>query len=141
MFTLFSLIHRYIYSSFSFTVCILSLNFCFIILDWGPLVIQLKYCPVLPSLKLIIIIIIIIIINTRNREPGSGIGFTCKTSTPPGKPLSFDHHLCPGRGVARIFQRGGGHHPGIADYIWFIPLLSLVYQRDQSYYRGIKSPY
>ena len=36
------------------------------------------------------------------------------------------------RGVARIFQRGG-HHPGIADYIWFIPLLSLVYQRAQSY--------
>ena len=46
------------------------------------------------------------------------------------------------RGVARIFQRGGhrqGHHPGIADYIWFIPLLSLVYQRAQSYYRGIKA--
>ena len=36
------------------------------------------------------------------------------------------------RGVARIFQRGGhrqGHHPGIAHYIWFISLLSLVYQR------------
>ena len=36
------------------------------------------------------------------------------------------------RGVARIFQREGhgqGHHPGIADYMWFIPLLSLVYQR------------
>ena len=31
--------------------CILSLNFCFIILVWGPLVIQLKYCPVLPSLN------------------------------------------------------------------------------------------
>ena len=30
------------------------------------------------------------------------------------------------RGVGRIFQRGD-HHPGIADYIWFIPLLSLVY--------------
>ena len=46
------------------------------------------------------------------------------------------------RGVARIFQRGGhrqGHHPGIADYIWFIPLLSLVYQRAQSYYRGMKA--
>ena len=42
------------------------------------------------------------------------------------------------RGVARIFQRGG-HHPGIADYIWFIPLLSLVYQRAQSYYRGMKA--
>ena len=42
------------------------------------------------------------------------------------------------RGVARIFQ-GGGHHPGIADYIWFIPLLSLVYQRAQSYYRGMKA--
>ena len=34
------------------------------------------------------------------------------------------------RGVARIFQRGGhrgyspDHHPGITDYIWFIPLLS-----------------
>ena len=46
------------------------------------------------------------------------------------------------RGVARIFQRGGhrqGHHPGIADYIWFIPLLSLVYQRAQSYYCGMKA--
>ena len=32
-----------------------------------------------------------------------------------------------------------GHHPGIADYIWFIPLLSLVYQRAQSYYRGMKA--
>ena len=42
------------------------------------------------------------------------------------------------RGVARIFQRGG-HHPGIADDIWFIPLLSLVYQRAQSYYRGMKA--
>ena len=36
------------------------------------------------------------------------------------------------RGEARIFQRGGGGaqqgpHPGIADYIWFIPLLSLGY--------------
>ena len=34
------------------------------------------------------------------------------------------------RGVARIFQRGGhrgyspDHHPGITNYIWFIPLLS-----------------
>ena len=46
------------------------------------------------------------------------------------------------RGVARIFQRGGyrqGHHPGIAHYIWFIPLLSLAYQRAQSYYRGMKA--
>ena len=54
------------------------------------------------------------------------------------------------RGVARIFQGGGGvteatryvkqgHHPGIADYIWFISLLSLVYQRAQSYYRGMKA--
>ena len=46
------------------------------------------------------------------------------------------------RGVARIFQMGGhrqGHHPGIADYIWFISLLSLVYQRAQSYYRGMKA--
>ena len=53
------------------------------------------------------------------------------------------------RGVARIFQKGEGggeggpHHPGIADYmsdyIWFIPLLSLVYQRAQSYYRGMKA--
>ena len=59
------------------------------------------------------------------------------------------------RGVARIFQRGGhrgyspdchvdlhavqGHHPGITDYIWFILLLSLVYQRAQSYYRGMKA--
>ena len=29
----------------------LSLTFCFIILVWGPLVIQLKYCPLLPSLN------------------------------------------------------------------------------------------
>ena len=46
------------------------------------------------------------------------------------------------RGVARIFQRGGhrqGHHQGIADYIWFIPLLSLVYQRAQLYHRGMKA--
>ena len=43
------------------------------------------------------------------------------------------------RGVARIFQRGG-HHAGIADYTWFIQLLSLVYQRAQSYYRGMKAP-
>ena len=49
------------------------------------------------------------------------------------------------RGVARIFQRGGprgyspDHQPGIADYIWFIPLLSLVYQRAKSYYRGMKA--
>ena len=34
---------------------------------------------------------------------------------------------------------GGGHHPRIADYIWFIALLSLVYQRAQSYYRGMKA--
>ena len=33
------------------TICILLLNFCFIILVWGLLVIQLKYCPVLPSLN------------------------------------------------------------------------------------------
>ena len=41
-----------------------------------------------------------------------------------------------------FFQRGDhrqGHHPGIADYIWFIPLLSLVYQRAQSYYRSMKA--
>ena len=49
------------------------------------------------------------------------------------------------RGVARIFQRGDhrgyspDHHPGIADYIWFIPLLSLVYRRAQSYYRSMKA--
>ena len=57
------------------------------------------------------------------------------------------------RGIARIFQRGGGggggggghrgyspdHHPGITNYIWFIPLLSLVYQRAESYYRGMKA--
>ena len=57
------------------------------------------------------------------------------------KVLSVTKH----RGVARIFQRGAhrgysaDHHPGIADYIWFIPLLSLVYQRAQSYYRGMKA--
>ena len=58
------------------------------------------------------------------------------------------------RGVARIFPRGRGggagvteatryvkqgHHPGISDYIWFIPLLSLVCQRVQSYYCGMKA--
>ena len=49
------------------------------------------------------------------------------------------------RGVARIFQRGGhrgyspDHHLGIADFFWFIPLLSLLYQRVQSYYRGMKA--
>ena len=50
------------------------------------------------------------------------------------------------RGVARIFQRGGGGSQkgtpcGDRDYniIWFIPLLSLVYQRVQSYYRGMKA--
>ena len=48
-------------------------------------------------------------------------------------------------GVARIFQKGGhggyspDHHTRIADYVWFIPLLSLVYQRAQSYYRGMKA--
>ena len=57
----------------------------------------------------------------------------------------FDYFLMMCRGVAKIFQRGGhrgcspDHHPGIADYIWFIPLLSLVYQRAQSYYRGMKA--
>ena len=51
------------------------------------------------------------------------------------------------RGVARIFQGGGGGGSqkgtpsGDRDYniIWFIPLLSLVYQRVQSYYRGMKA--
>ena len=33
---------------------------------------------------------------------------------------------------------GGGHRGYSPDYIWFIPLLSLVYQRAQSYYRGMK---
>ena len=42
------------------------------------------------------------------------------------------------RGVARSFQRGG-HRGYSPDYIWFIPLLSLVYQRAQSYYRGMKA--
>ena len=40
------------------------------------------------------------------------------------------------------FSKGGsqqGHHPGIADYIWFIPLLSFVYQRARLYYRGMKA--
>ena len=46
------------------------------------------------------------------------------------------------QGRSQDFSKGGsqqGHHPGIADYIWFIPLLSLVYQRAQSYYRGMKA--
>ena len=53
------------------------------------------------------------------------------------------------QGRSQDFFKGGvteatryvkqGHHPGIADYIWFIPLLSLVYQRAQSYYRGMKA--
>ena len=43
------------------------------------------------------------------------------------------------------FSKGGGgghrqgYHPGIAYHIWFIPLLSLVYQRVQWYYRGMKA--
>ena len=40
------------------------------------------------------------------------------------------------------FFKGGvteATHQEIADYIWFIPLLSLVYQRAQSYYRGMKA--
>ena len=51
----------------------------------------------------------------------------------------------PSRDVARIFQRGvhrgysPDHHPGIVDYIWFISLLSLMYQRAQSHYRGMKA--
>ena len=54
------------------------------------------------------------------------------------------------QGRSEDFSKGGGgggchrgyspdHHPGIADYIWFIPLLSLVYQWAQSYYRGMKA--
>ena len=42
-------------------------------------------------------------------------------------------------GGGRVGGDRQGHHPGIADYIWFIPLLSLVYQRAQSYYRGMKA--
>ena len=42
-----------------------------------------------------------------------------------------------GGGVTETTQQG--HHPGIADYIWFIPLFSLVYQQAQSYYRGTKA--
>ena len=40
------------------------------------------------------------------------------------------------QGCSQDFSKGGsqqGHHPGIADYIRFIPLLSLVYQRAQLY--------
>ena len=47
------------------------------------------------------------------------------------------------QGRSQDFSKGGGHrqghHWGIADYIWFILLLSLVYQRAQSYNRGMKS--
>ena len=46
------------------------------------------------------------------------------------------------QGRSKDFSKGGsqqGHHPGIADYIWFIALLSLVYQRAQLYYRGMKA--
>ena len=42
------------------------------------------------------------------------------------------------RGVARMFQ-SWGHRGYSPDYIWFIPLLSLVYQRAQSYYRRMKA--
>ena len=42
------------------------------------------------------------------------------------------------RGVARIFQREA-HQPWIADDIWFIPVLSLVYPRAQSNYHGMKA--
>ena len=73
--------------------------------------------------------------------------FSCKTSTKDDRcffikereSVFCSQQQC--RGVARIFQRGDhrqGHHPGIADYIWFISLLSLVYQRAQSYYRSMK---
>ena len=46
------------------------------------------------------------------------------------------------QGRSQDFSKEGpqqGHLPGIADCIWLIPLLSLVYQRAQSYYRGIKA--
>ena len=46
------------------------------------------------------------------------------------------------QGRSQDFSKGGsqqGHHPGMANYIWFIPLLSLLYQRAQSYYRGMKA--
>ena len=56
---------------------------------------------------------------------------------PREKGIFFSLQVCD-RGVARIFQRGG-HRGYSPDYIWFIPLLSLVYQRAQSYYCGMKA--
>ena len=65
----------------------------------------------------------------------------------PGYYLDGDFRTCKGMrnmswgsGAYQDFSKGGhiqGHHLGIADYIWFIRLLSLVYQRAQSYYRGM----
>ena len=56
--------------------------------------------------------------------------------------LSFN----PNQGRSQDFSKGGVteatryvKHQEIADYIWSIPLLSLVYQRAQSYYRGMKA--
>ena len=54
----------------------------------------------------------------------------------------FSKNVNLSQGHSQDFSKGGsqqGHHPGIADYIWFILLLSLVYQRAQSYYRGMKA--
>ena len=40
------------------------------------------------------------------------------------------------QGRSQDFSKGGhrqGHHPGIADYIWFIPLLSLLSRHEGPY--------
>ena len=56
--------------------------------------------------------------------------------------------LAPSQGHSQDLSKGGGgvtettqqgHHLGIADYIWFILLLSLMYQQAQSYYHGMKA--
>ena len=54
--------------------------------------------------------------------------------------------LAPSQGHSQDLSKGRvtettqrGHHLGIADYIWFILLLSLMYQQAQSYYHGMKA--
>ena len=54
--------------------------------------------------------------------------------------------LAPSQGLSQDLSKGGvtettqqGHHLGIADYIWFILLLSLMCQQAQSYYHGMKA--
>ena len=54
--------------------------------------------------------------------------------------------LAPSQGLSQDLSKWGvtettqqGHHLEIADYIWLILLLSLMYQQAQSYYHGMKA--